>query len=181
MTSTTEPAVRSSFSSSSVTRLLFCTAQRCGPLATMPSTMGTLTLHGPAAETSPDFGLNGIAAVRHGDTLVVAHSANGELYTVDPATGESAMIADVSVPGVDGIVLQGRRLWAVQGFSNQITELRLTGGLTAGTVTQVITDPLFQVPSTAIRFHSQLAVVNAKFDTGFPPTADQYEVVIVDD
>ena len=47
---------------------------------------------------------------------------------MDPATGESAVIADVSVPGVDGIVLQGRRLWAVQGFSNQITELRLTGG-----------------------------------------------------
>jgi hypothetical protein len=39
---------------------------------------------------------------------------------------------------------------------------------------------LFQVPTTAARFGSRLAVVNAKFDTGFPPTADQYEVVVVD-
>jgi hypothetical protein len=36
------------------------------------------------------------------------------------------------------------------------------------------------VPSTAALFGSQLGVVNAKFDTGFPPTADQYEVVVID-
>jgi hypothetical protein len=35
------------------------------------------------------------------------------------------------------------------------------------------------VPTTAARFGSRLAVVNAKFDTGIPPTADQYEVVLV--
>ena len=39
---------------------------------------------------------------------------------------------------------------------------------------------LFQVPTTAARFGSRLAVVNAKFDTGIPPTADQYEVILVD-
>jgi hypothetical protein len=146
-----------------------------------PGEFRTLTLHGPAAETSPDFGLNGIAAVRHGDTLVVAHSANGELYTVDPETGDSAGIAGVDVPHVDGIVLHGRRLWAVQNEINQVTEVRLSGDLTAGTVREVITNDLFQVPTTAIRHDGQLAVVNAKFDTGIPPTADQYEVVLVDD
>jgi hypothetical protein len=34
--------------------------------------------------------------------------------------------------------------------------------------------------SPAARFGSRLAVVNAKFDTGIPPNADQYEVVLVD-
>ncbi len=34
--------------------------------------------------------------------------------------------------------------------------------------------------ATAARLGSRLAVVNAKFDTGFPPTADQFEVVLVD-
>jgi hypothetical protein len=47
-------------------------------------------------------------------------------------------------------------------------------------VEEVITSPLFQVPTTAARFGRRLAVVNAKFDTGIPPTADQYEVVLVD-
>jgi len=43
----------------------------------------------------------------------------------------------------------------------------------------VITSDLFQTPSTAARFGRRLGVVNAKFDTGIPPTADQYEIVLV--
>jgi hypothetical protein len=35
------------------------------------------------------------------------------------------------------------------------------------------------VPTTATRYGRWLAVVNGKFDTGIPPTADRYEVVIV--
>jgi hypothetical protein len=140
----------------------------------------TLTLRGPAAETPGSINLNGIAAVRHGGTLVVAHTENGALYTVDPTTGDSARITGVSVPTVDGIVLDGRQLWAVQG-SDQVTEVRLSEDLRDGSVVEVITSDLFQVPATAIRHDGRLAVVNAKFDTGIPPTAEQYEVVLVDD
>ena len=43
-------------------------------------TFRTLQLSGPAAEISGDFNLNGIRATRGGHTLIVAHSANGELY-----------------------------------------------------------------------------------------------------
>jgi hypothetical protein len=59
--------------------------------------------------------------------------------------------------------------------------VRLSEDLTAGSVDEVVTDAAFHTPSTAIRFDDGLAVVNAKFDTGFPPTATQYEVVLVDD
>jgi sugar lactone lactonase YvrE len=144
----------------------------------VPGQFRTLGVSGPAADTSGDFNLNGIAATANGKTLIVAHSTKGELYTVDPRTGASAIIAGVSVPTVDGIVLEGRRLWAVQN-SNQVTRIRLRRHLTSGVVEKVITSDLFQTPSTAARFGSRLAVVNAKFDTGFPPTADQYEVVLV--
>ena len=109
----------------------------------------------------------------------VAHSANGAVYAVDSDTGSSAAISGISVPNVDGIVISGSRLWAVQGFSNQITRILLKDDLTAGTVDKVITSDEFQIPSTAARFGSTLAVVQAKFDTGFPPTADTYEVVLV--
>lgn len=145
-----------------------------------PGEFRTLTLRGPAADTSGLFNLNGIAAVRHGSTLIVANSDNGALYTVDSATGDSALISGVDVPTVDGIVLDGRRLWAVQN-SNQVTEVLLNEDLTAGSVVEVITSDLFQAPTTAIHHDGRLAVVNAKFDTGFPPTAEQYEVVLVDD
>jgi sugar lactone lactonase YvrE len=142
--------------------------------------LSTLPLSGPAADTSGEVNLNGIQATPDGKTLIVAHSATGQLYTVDPASGASATIAGVSVPNVDGIVLQGRRLWAVQNFNNQVARVRLSPDLTSGVVEEVITSDLFQVPTTAALFGSRLAVVNAKFDTGIPPTADQYEVVVVD-
>jgi hypothetical protein len=140
----------------------------------------TLQLSGPAADTSGEFNNNGIQATPNGKTLIVAHSGQGALNTVDPTTGASATIAGVSVPSVDGILLKGGRLFAVQNFFNQIAEVRLSPDLTSGTVEKIITSELFQVPTTVARFGDSLAAVNAKFDTGFPPTADQYEVVIVD-
>jgi sugar lactone lactonase YvrE len=144
-----------------------------------PGDFQTLQLSGPAADTSGDFNLNGIRAADQGRTLIVAHSGNAALYTVDPDTGASAVIAGISVPNVDGLELSGKTLWAVQNFSNQITRIRLNNDLSSGTVVKVITSDLFQVPTTAARFGNILAVVNAKFDTGLPPTADQYEVVLV--
>jgi sugar lactone lactonase YvrE len=162
------------FTDSRQAQLYFVPVTRAG----VPGHFRTLALSGPAADTSGDFNLNGIQATANGKTLIVAHSANGQLDTVDPKTGASATIAGVSVPQVDGIVLQGRRLWAVQN-TNQVTRIRLRRHLTSGEVDKVITSDLFQTPSTAARFGRRLAVVNAKFDTGFPPTADQYEVVLV--
>jgi sugar lactone lactonase YvrE len=140
----------------------------------------TLPLNGPAAALTGPFNLNGIAATPDGSTLIVAHTANARLYTVDPTTGASAVISGVNVPNVDGIVLGAGRLWAVQGFNNQISVIDLSADLTTGVVTDEITSDLFQVPATAARHGRRLAVVNAKFDTGIPPTADTYNVVIVD-
>jgi sugar lactone lactonase YvrE len=162
------------FTNSFQARLYFVPVSRAG----VPGPSRTLALSGPAADTSGEFNLNGIQATANGKTLIVAHSANGQLYTVDPRTGASATIAGVSVAQVDGIVLQGRRLWAVQN-TNQVTRIRLRRHLTSGVVEKVITSDLFQVPATAALFGRRLAVVNAKFDTGIPPTADQYEIVLV--
>jgi sugar lactone lactonase YvrE len=168
------------FTDSFQARLYFVPVSRAG----VPSaTFRTLALSGPAAAISPVSGavnLNGIQATANGKTLIVAHSANAQLDTVDPTTGASATIAGISVPNVDGILLEAGRLWAVQNFSNQVSRIRLRPDLSSGVVEEVITSDLFQIPTTAARFGSRLAVVNAKFDTGLPPTADQYEVVLVD-
>jgi sugar lactone lactonase YvrE len=163
------------FTDSAQPKLYFVPFERDGT----PGDFLALTLSGPAAALTGEFNLNGIRAVDQGRTLIVAHSANGALYTVDPDTGASKVIAGISVPNVDGIELSGRTLWAVQNFSNQISRIQLDGDLSSGTVEKVITSDHFQVPTTAARFGNLLAVVNAKFDTGIPPTADQYEVVIV--
>jgi sugar lactone lactonase YvrE len=167
------------FTDSFQAQLYFVPVSRAG----VPGpTFSTLGLSGPAATLIGNgaVNLNGIQATPNGKTLIVAHSANAQLYTVDPATGASAPIAGVSVPNVDGILLEAGRLWAVQNFSNQVSRIRLASDLASGAVERVITSDLFQVPTTAARFGSRLAVVNAKFDTGIPPIADQFEVILVD-
>jgi sugar lactone lactonase YvrE len=142
--------------------------------------VSTLVVEGPAADTASDFNMNGIATTPNGKTLIVSHSGLSALFTVDPDSGESALIEGVAVPSVDGILYESGRLLAVQNTLNQIAEIRLSEDLLSGTVEKVVTNPNFQVPTTVARHGNLLALVNAKFDTGFPPTADAYEVVIVE-
>jgi hypothetical protein len=144
------------------------------------STFMTLTLSGPAADLSGAFNNNGIQAVMGGTMLIVAHSGNGVLNLVDAATGASTTIADVSVPNVDGILIKGgRELFAAQNADNLISVWKLNSDFLSGTMQKLITSPLFEFPTTIARFGGRLAVANAKFDTGFPPTATQFEVNVV--
>ena len=140
----------------------------------------TLVVTGPAAHLSGSFNLNGIAATPDGQTLIVAHTGDGTVYTVDPATGASASIAGADLPNVDGILFEAGRLWAVRNFDNQVTELRLSPDLSSASVDRVTTSDGFEVPTTVARFGERLAVVSAKFDTGFPPTATSFEVTVVE-
>jgi sugar lactone lactonase YvrE len=67
------------FTDSRQAQLYFVPVSRTG----VPGPSRTLALSGPAADTSGDFNLNGIQATANGKTLIVAHSANGQLYTVE--------------------------------------------------------------------------------------------------
>ena len=146
-----------------------------------PGPFTTLHLSGPAAAAPPDaINNNGIQATHDGSTLIVSHSSSGALNAVNPKTGASRTIEGLSLPNVDGILMEGRTLYAAQTFVNQISEVRLSGDLTSGSVRRVITSSLFEVPTTVARFGDRLAAVNAKFDTGLPPNATSFEVVVVD-
>ena len=68
----------------------------------------TLHLSGPAAVVQPDgINNNGIQATSDGSTLVVSHSSSGALNVVNPNTGTSRTIDDLSLPNVDGILMRG--------------------------------------------------------------------------
>ena len=126
------------------------------------------------------FNANGIAATPNGKTLIIVNSTEGALYNVDPETGIATRIdlGGDSVPRGDGILLQGKTLYVVQNFLNQIAVVELNQDLTEGTIVDIITSPLFRVPTTIARFGASLYAVNARFDT--PPTATtEYEVVRV--
>ena len=136
-----------------------------------------LTVTGPAADLTGQFNMNGIAASPDGKMLIVAHTADATIYTVDPMTGASASIAGANLPNVDGILLEAGRLWAVQNFSNQVTELKLSQDLSSATVEKVYTNSAFQTPTTVARHGDLLAVANSKFAT---PGATSFEVVTFD-
>ncbi|QCB96464.1 hypothetical protein E5206_05600 [Arthrobacter sp. PAMC25564] len=168
------------FTNSQAGELYFVPVDRHGD----PGDARMLPLKGPAGELEQGFNLNGIAAVRDGDTLIVAHTVRGALYTVDPDTGSSAPItltdhagAALGVPNVDGIIVRGDTLWAVQNVSNQVSRIRLDRGLSAGEVQEVITSPHFDVPTTAALFGGTLILVNSKFTN---PAATTFEAVLVD-
>jgi len=137
----------------------------------------TLTLKGPAADAGDQFNLNGIAYSRDARRLVVAHSGNAALYTVSPRTGASTEITGVKVPNVDGVLVKGSTVWAVQNMSNQISRLRVNFHESTAKLREVITSRHFNVPTTAALFDDTLAAVNAKFGV---PNARTFEVVTVD-
>lgn len=142
----------------------------------------TLALSGPAADTTGAFNLNGIAASPDGSVLVVVHSGRSELITVDPRTGASATIdlGGATVPNGDGLLIDGPRLWVVQNFSNQVSQVRLAPGYRSGTIESVLTSPDLRIPTTVARQGNRLVVVNARFDLGIPgPTDAAYELVVL--
>jgi hypothetical protein len=140
-----------------------------------------ISLHGPAADfVQGGFNVNGIEATADGKTLVLVSTAKGELYTVDPESGESAVIdlGGEFVSSGDGILLEGRTLYVMQNSLNQIAKIKLSGDLTSGQIVDTITDPAFDSPTTIASKGSQIAAVNA-VDFGQSPF-DDYTVVLVD-
>jgi hypothetical protein len=130
-----------------------------------------ITVTGPAAATG-GFGLNGIDSTHRG-WLIVNHTDLGILALVDPATGVSTEIpltGPALVPTtLDGLQLEGRTAWVVQNFDNSLARVELSPDLTSGEVVDVIRSDLFRVPTTVARHGSTLALVNGRFDLGFPP------------
>ena len=126
------------------------------------------------------FNANGIDAPYNGKALVIVQSATGLLFTVDPASGYTNKI-DLhggSVPAGDGILLDGKTLYVVQNQFNQIAVIDLEVTQNAGTITKVITDPAFRVPTTIAQFGTWLYAVNARFGTPVTPDTE-YEAVQV--
>ncbi|MFG1627208.1 hypothetical protein [Kribbella sp. NPDC049227] len=133
----------------------------------------TIPLSGPAAVMGEFPNLNGIDAPRSGKWLILGHSSRGELYLVNPRTGASRTIAITGgtiTPGTpDGILLDGRTLWVVENFAERLVKIKLSGDLTRGRITETFTSDLFRIPTTVAKSGDRLALVNARFDLGFPP------------
>ena len=95
------------------------------------------------------FELNGIAAAGRG-RLVTVDSALAKLFLVDARSGDTDEIelTGGDVANGDGLLLRGRRLYAVQNQLNRIAVIHLKRGLRSGEVKRHLTDSDFDVPTT---------------------------------
>jgi sugar lactone lactonase YvrE len=109
------------------------------------------------------FNANGIVATPDGRYLLIVQTNTGALYRVDTSTGETIQVdlGQGSLPGGDGMELDGQTLWVVHG--GQITRVELSPDYASGTVGASFTDPSFTDPTTIARFDGCLLVVNSQF------------------
>jgi sugar lactone lactonase YvrE len=143
-----------------------------------PTEVEQISLGGDFVFISGAFNANGIEATPDGKSLLIVHSARGELYLVDKETGDATLVdlGGSSLTNGDGLRFAGGMLYVVRNRLNLVEEVRLTPDLTSGEVIRSITDPGFDVPTTLAAFGSTLYAVNARFTT--PPTPDTTYTIV---
>jgi sugar lactone lactonase YvrE len=128
----------------------------------------------------PGTGANGIARTPDGDALLVIQSSTGLLFRFDPETGAAAQVdlgGTLLING-DGLLLSGRTLFVVQNRLNRVAVVELNSAGTSGEVTQFLTDPRFDVPTTVAAFGNRLYLPNARF--GIPnPLEATYNAIAI--
>jgi sugar lactone lactonase YvrE len=126
------------------------------------------------------FNLNGIEASPSGRWLIAVQSNSGDLFRIDPTSGETVRIdlgGDSLVAG-DGLLLRGNTLYVGRNL-NVVDVVRLGGRLLTGRVVDEIGSPEdFDVVTTVGRAGGRLYVVQARFSV--TPTPDTpYWIAVV--
>ncbi len=118
--------------------------------------------------------LNGI--VGSGHALLAVQGNAGKLFRIDPRTGETAAVdlGDAVLTNGDGLEPGKGVLYVVRNRSNLIAVLDLDRRLERGEVVDEITDPGFDVPTTAALVRDSLFAVNARFGTTPAPDTDYW-------
>ncbi|MET7571352.1 superoxide dismutase [Streptomyces sp. NPDC005492] len=131
-----------------------------------------LPLTGDWVQTPGVNNANGIVGTPDGHDLIVVSSTPGKLYRVSLRTGaatEIALSGASDVANGDGLFRIGRTLYVVQNRLNRISVFDLDAEVTTATLRRTITDPRFDVPTTAARFGNRLYLVNARFTSPQTP------------
>jgi sugar lactone lactonase YvrE len=143
-----------------------------GPAGALPdpADVTTLPLSGDIAFVPNEFNANGIVAAR--GWLIVVQSNTGQLWRVDPATGEATEIelgAGVDVSFGDGLEVHGSTLYVVQNQLNRVEVFGLDAGLATAELQGILTSDGLDVPTTAAFVNNGLYAVNARFATPVTP------------
>ena len=133
-----------------------------------------LPLTGDWVQTPDVNNANGIVGTPDGRGLIVVKQLPGRALQREPQDRvrhqRSRWSARTTVVNGDGLVRIGRTLYVVQNRLNLVSVFDLDAKATTATLRRTITDPRFDVPTTAARFGDRLYLVNARFTS--PQTPD---------
>ena len=152
-----------------------------GRFGRLPDASGVVTI--PLSgdfQQQAGFNTNGISRTPDGRGLIIVQSNTGFLFRVDPTTGVTQRIdiGAATVPMGDGLLLLGRTLFVVRNAAEIVVVIRLNDEGTSGTVTDELTDPRFDVPTTVAAFGDRLYLPNARFGVANPTEATYNAVAI---
>lgn len=134
---------------------------------------------------------NGIVATPDGKTLIVGNSNNGQIYRVDPDSGQTdRIVLDTPLIGfIDGIVMHDDRLYILTPYYpgdpadfDRIQVVALADDLLSGTLLGNITDPDTDGVASGALFGNSLYVNNARYrDFPLPDTEFWITKLSIDD
>ncbi|HMJ35146.1 MAG TPA: hypothetical protein VK501_14640 [Baekduia sp.] len=124
--------------------------------------------------------LNGIVATSDERSLLAIQTNAGRLWKIDPATGDAAQVdlGATKLTNGDGLLLDGRTLYVVRNFDNEIAVVRLAADYASGAVLTTIKSTGFDVPTTITELDGELYAVNARFGTTDPQPAPYWVTLI---
>lgn len=116
--------------------------------------------------------LNGIAPTPDGAALLAVQTNTGKLFRIDPSSGATTLVdlGGESLPGGDGLLLDGETLYAVQNVLNLVAVVRMSPDGRSGEVRGRVGSELFDVPTTVAKFGDRLYLPNARFGAMPPAT-----------
>ncbi|CCH30978.1 superoxide dismutase [Actinosynnema sp. NPDC047251] len=134
----------------------------------LPARAETVRLTGDIVYRSGTNG-NGIETTPDGRALIIAQHNTGTLFRVDPATGVARTLAVAGGPlsNTDGLLRSGSTLYVMENRDNRVAVVALDAAGASGTLLRRVTDPRFDVPTTAAAFQDRLYLPNGRFTT--PP------------
>jgi sugar lactone lactonase YvrE len=122
-------------------------------------------LRGEWVQVPDGFNANGITTTPDGRALLVNNSTTGELYRVEKdGTATRVDLGGQTLAHPDGMLREGRTLYAVQSDINAVAVVELDRSGTRGKVVETITSNSFDIPTAIARHGDRLYVPNARFE-----------------
>jgi sugar lactone lactonase YvrE len=143
-----------------------------------PGDIETIPLTGDF-QLQDGFNLNGIEASPNGKQLLAVQSNTGDLFRIDPRSGETSLldVGAASLASGDGLLLRGHTLFVGRN-TNVVDVVHLDGSLRSGRLVGEISSEDFDVATTLGRQGDRLYVIQARFDV--VPTAEtEYWIAVV--